>query len=346
MTASSLRQRGPWLLVTLLVFSLALATGRLGVDLSTLADTLRHLPAVLANALWNAPLPQGLSPEQYIILQVRLPRLLTAFLVGAGLALAGSVYQGVFRNPLVSPDILGVASGCVFGAALGLLLPGSHWLWVQGLAFLFGLVAVSMAMLIAWRFAGDSLLMMILTGIIVGSLFGAALTLLKALADPYGELPAILFWLMGSLSLSGWSDVFQLLLPVVAVYAVVHALRYRLNVLCFGDDQARSLGVDPKRLRPLLLALSSLLVAACVASVGQVAWVGLVVPHMVRTLTGANHLRLIPLATLCGGLFLVLADSLARNLSSMEIPIGVITSLVGAPLFALLLFRQKGGRSC
>ncbi|EDQ00270.1 iron (III) ABC transporter, permease protein [Shewanella benthica KT99] len=322
---------------------IGLCAGRFAVDPSDIFSAIQKLPSVLTSLILTGLVPDDLSQEDRVILLIRFPRLLTALIVGAGLTVSGAVYQGVFRNPLVSPDILGVASGCMFGAAMGLVLPGSSWLMVQILAFVCGLFAACAAMFMAKRFGSNSLLLMIMTGIIVGSIFGSGLTMLKALADPYGELPAIVFWLMGSLSVSSWSTVAQLAIPVVIGYGLIHALRYRLNVLCLGDQQSRSLGIEPTRLRLVLIVISSFIVASCVATVGQVAWIGLVVPHMVRTFTGADNMRLIPISTAVGALFLLLADSVARASFTMEIPIGVVTSLVGAPLFAFLLFRFRQG---
>ncbi|WOT04600.1 FecCD family ABC transporter permease [Shewanella youngdeokensis] len=332
-----------WLGIAIVVGFIGICAGRFSVNPSDLFSAIKKLPEVLVSLIMSGQVPDDLTQAERVILLIRFPRLLTALIVGAGLAVSGAVYQGVFRNPLVSPDILGVASGCMFGAAMGLVLPGSSWLTVQLLAFVCGLSAACAAMFMAKRFGSNNLLLMIMTGIIVGSIFGAGLTMLKALADPYGELPAIVFWLMGSLSASSWSTVAQLAVPVIVGYGLIHTLRYRLNVLCLGDQQSRSLGIEPARLRLVLIVISSFIVAACVATVGQVAWIGLVVPHMVRTFTGANNMRLIPISTAVGAMFLLLADSAARATFTMEIPIGIVTSLVGAPLFAFLLFRFRQG---
>ncbi|MBR9726902.1 iron ABC transporter permease [Shewanella intestini] len=332
-----------WLIMVFIVITVGVFAGRFSISVTDVLSAFQKLPSVLYGLIKNGTVTDELNQAERVLILIRFPRLLTALLVGAGLAVSGAVYQGVFRNPLVSPDILGVASGCMFGAALGLLLPGSGWFMVQALAFIFGLSAATAAMLMAKRFGSNSLLLMIMTGIIVGSLFSAGLTMMKALADPYGELPAIIFWLMGSMSTSSWSTVFQLSVPVLLGYGVIHSLRYRLNVLCLGDQQSQSLGIEPEKLRLILIIISSFIVASCVATVGQVAWIGLVVPHMVRTFTGANNIKLVPLATIIGALFLLLADSVARASLSIEIPIGIVTSLVGAPLFAFLLFRFRQG---
>ncbi|QIZ78679.1 FecCD family ABC transporter permease [Ferrimonas lipolytica] len=331
-------------LATAVILIIALAMGRYDVSASATLSALVRLPEVLWCLLLASPLPADLSAEQQIILLVRLPRLCMALLVGAGLALSGTIYQGVFRNPLVSPDILGVTSGAMFGAALGLVLPYSSWMSVQILAFSFGLLAAGAAISMARKVGNNSLLIMIMTGIIVGSLFGAALMVLKTLADPYGQLPAIVFWLMGSLSTSSWGSVAKLLPALVIGYTVAHLLRYRLNVLCLGDKQSRSLGISPHQLRLLLTVISSFVVAACVSVVGQVAWIGLVIPHMMRTFVGADHVRLLPLSTLAGSAFMVMADSLARSAFSTELPVGIITSIIGAPMFAFLLYRSQWHR--
>ncbi|USD39469.1 iron ABC transporter permease [Ferrimonas sp. SCSIO 43195] len=332
------------MLVTLLITLTALLCGRFGMSATDSLSTLVRLPEVLWCLISTQPLPDDLSPEQQVILLVRLPRLLMALLVGAGLAMAGTLYQGVFRNPLVSPDILGVTSGCMFGAALGLLLPYSSWIAVQILAFGFGLAAAGVAITMARKVGNNSLLIMIMTGIIVGSLFSAALMIVKILADPYGQLPAIIFWLMGSLSTSSWASVAKLLPALLVGYGIAHLLRYQLNVLCLGDKHSRSLGLSPERLRLVLTVISSFVVAACVSVVGQVAWIGLVVPHMVRTLTGADHLKLLPLSTVTGACFMVIADAIARSSFSMELPVGIVTSVIGAPLFAYLLYRSSWHR--
>ncbi|WP_350432661.1 iron ABC transporter permease [Shewanella sp. H8] len=332
-----------WVIISIIILLIGLYAGRFAINPSDLLGAMQKLPSILSDLIMTGQISEELTQQERIILLIRFPRLLTALIVGAGLAVSGAVYQGVFRNPLVSPDILGVASGCMFGAAMGLIMPGSSWITVQVLAFVCGLSAACVAMFMAKKFGSNSILLMLMTGIIIGSIFGSGLTMLKALADPYGELPAIVFWLMGSLSASSWSTVAQLAIPVVLGYGLIHSLRYRLNVLCLGDQQSRSLGIEPEKLRLVLIVISSFIVASCVATVGQVAWIGLVVPHMVRTFTGANNMRVIPLSTAIGAIFLLLADSVARSSFTMEIPIGIVTSLVGAPLFAFLLFRFRQG---
>ena len=273
---------------------------------------------------------------------VRIPRALVTVLVGMGLSAAGAVYQGLFRNPLVSPDILGVSAGATFGAALGLVLGASAWFTIQSLAFVFGLAAVGMALLIARLVAVRPMLVLVLAGLVVLSVFNSSLTLLKYLSDPYNELPAIVFWIMGSMSRAQWSDL-QLAAPVIGgSLVIIHVMRYKLNVLSLGDLQARSLGLNPTLYRLLFIFFSSIIVSVSVAICGQVCWVGLVMPHIARTLVGPNHEQMLPVAVLLGGIFLLLADTAARSLTMAELPISVVTAFIGAPLFAYLLYRNRG----
>ena len=276
-----------------------------------------------------------------VFFDVRLPRGLTAVLTGAGLALSGAVYQGLFRNPLVSPGILGVSAGCAFGAAMGLVLPGSHFFAVRLLAFLCGLGAVFLAVSIARAVAVRPVLVLILAGMVVASFFNALLMILKYMADPYSQLPAIVFWIMGSLHQAHWPDV-RWLTPVVGAGAlIIYKLRFKLNILSLGDVQAISLGLNPGIYRALFISISSLMVAAAVSACGQIGWVGLVIPHMARTWVGPDHRVMIPVATLMGGTFLLAADLAARSLASAELPVSILTALIGGPVFAFLLYRNR-----
>ncbi len=273
---------------------------------------------------------------------VRIPRALITVLVGMGLSAAGVVYQGLFRNPLVSPDILGVSAGATFGAAMGLLMAGSSWLTIQTLAFTFGLAAVGMSLSIARVVAVRPMLVLVLAGLVVLSVFNASITLLKSLSDPYNELPAIVFWIMGSLSRAQWADL-RIAVPIIGgSLIVIHMARYKLNVLSLGDLQAGSLGLNPGIYRLMFIFLSSIMVSVSVAICGQVLWVGLVIPHIARTLVGPNHEEMLPVAVLLGGIFLLLSDTIARALTMAELPISVITAFIGAPLFAYLLYRNRG----
>jgi len=279
------------------------------------------------------------SVNTTIVWDIRLPRVLFAFFVGAGLSVAGSAYQAMFKNPLVSPDILGVSGGAAFGAALAILV-FNHFYFVQIFAFVFGLIAVYMAYFLAKLKYDLPILNLVISGIIVGSFFSALLGIIKYLADPNNQLPQIVFWLMGSfanVSFSAWGAFVIIALCVLLLYL----LRWQLNIVAFGDDEAKSLGLNITLLRKLIILLSSLITAASVAIVGIIGWVGLVIPHISRLLVGSDNKKVIPTSIFVGGIFMVLMDDLARSLISGEIPIGILTSLIGAPFFAWLYKTQK-----
>lgn len=325
------------LLVFLLagLFLLSLMVGRLDIRLS-------EAMTFVGSSLFGTPVPEDLLSKAQVFTLIRFPRSLLAIFVGMGLSVSGAVYQGLFRNPLVSPDILGVSAGCTFGAALGLILPGNSFLLVRILSFIFGLAAVCLAVGIARMIAVRPILVLILAGLVATSVFNALLMILKYLADPYSALPAIVFWIMGSLSRVEWNDLY-LIMPTIGIGLIlVHALRYRLNVLSLGDLQARSLGMNPTLYRIIFISISSLMVAVTVSTCGQVCWIGLVIPHIARTMVGPNHSRMIPITMLIGGIFLLAADMLARSITSAELPVSIITALAGAPLFVYLLYKNRG----
>lgn len=282
------------------------------------------------------------TPASAVFLWIRLPRCLMAVLVGAGLAVSGAVYQALFRNPLVSPNILGVSAGCTFGAALGLMLPGDTIFTVHLLSFAFGLIAVAMSIGLARAIGIRPVIVLVLAGMVVLSFFNALLMVAKYFSDPFDELPGIIFWVMGSLSRVTWEHVAVMAPFSLAGTGMFAILGFRLNILSLGDVQAASLGLNPVLFRRLLILASSFLVAVAVAACGQIAWVGLVIPHMARTLVGPAHEKMIPVSALLGSLFLVTSDMAARSLTAAEIPVGIITALIGAPMFGLLLFRNRG----
>ncbi len=293
----------------------------------------------LATADWPAAV-------RSVVIEVRLPRIVAGMLVGGGLALAGACYQGVFRNPLVSPFTLGVSAGAGFGAALAILLfpaPGA----VLASAFVCGLLAVALCFALAQGgpsgSAGSSPLLLVLAGVVVGAFFTAMLSMIKYMADPDSKLPLIEFWLLGSLAGASRADVLMLLALLLPTGGLLLALRWRINLLTLGDDEARSLGVDAGRLRLLVVTLATLIAAATVAVAGIVGWVGLVVPHAARLLVGADNRRLLPASLALGASYLLLVDDLARTVTASEMPIGVLTALIGAPVFALLLRRSRLG---
>ena len=285
------------------------------------------------------------SQNYAVLMLIRIPRVIFAVLVGAALASSGAVYQGLFRNPLVSPDILGVSSGAAVGASIAIILSFNN-IGVQAMAFGFGLAAVFLVVFISSLIAKGriNLLVMVLTGVVISSLFGAFSSLLKFLADSEDKLPEITFWLMGSLARTGGYENLSVLLVVVCVALVpLFLLRYKLNALSFGEEEARAMGLNVKVYNFIIIVCATLLTATCVAFCGIVGWVGLVVPHIVRFIVGANFITLLPASMLVGGLFLLIGDSLARSMLASEIPLGVLTSLLGAPLFIYLLYKSKKG---
>lgn len=291
-------------------------------------------------------LPQYWTEDmETVVFRIRLPRILAAMLVGAALSASGAAYQGMFKNPMVSPGILGVSAGASLGAALAILL-SCGIVGIQFGAFAGGMLAVALTYFVsAWLGKrGDTTLVLILTGIIVGMLFTSFLSLIKYAADPYTKLPAITYWLMGSLASVNGRDVSAALWPVGLGLFLLLLLRWNLNVMSFGDEEAKALGVNTARLRLLVIMCATLMTASAVAISGVIGLVGLVVPHLARLLVGPDYERLLPAATLLGSLFLLVVDNLARTLYAVEIPLGILTSFIGAPFFLYLLIntRKKG----
>ena len=294
----------------------------------------------VARVLWSALVgaDDGVGDNvRAIVMQVRGPRVLAALAVGGALAAAGAAYQNLFRNPLVAPDILGVSAGCALGAVAGIFmaLPIAA---VQGLAFAGGIAAVAVVLAIGtWVRGHDRVLTLVLTGVVVGSLFGAGIAFAKFVADPYNQLPAITFWLLGSLAGVLPRDL-ALALPLVAIAVVpLFLLRWRVNLLSLPDDEARALGIDVARLRIVIIAAATLATSASVAIAGVIGWVGLVIPHAARRLVGAEFSRVLPMSAVLGAGFLLLVDTLCRTLARTELPPGVLTALVGTPVFIGLL---------
>ncbi|MBP6620659.1 MAG: iron ABC transporter permease [Alcaligenes sp.] len=274
-----------------------------------------------------------------VVWDLRLPRIAAALLVGAALSTAGAAYQTMFRNPLVSPDILGVSSGAGLGAILAIYLNLSMF-GVQMAAFVGGLLAVGIVLSLARMLRHHPpILILVLAGMAVGTLLGAALSLVKILADPYSQLPSMTFWLLGGLSAVRSYEVWPAAMIVLACIIPVCLLRWRINVLALQDDEARSLGMPVSALRCLLIVCATLMTAVCVALAGIIGWVGLLIPHVARLLVGPDFSRLLPVCLLVGAAFLLLTDTLARSIGTLELPLGVLTALVGAPGFLLLLAR-------
>lgn len=289
------------------------------------------------------PLQHDWSPVlDTVVLQIRLPRLTAAALIGSALSAAGATYQGMFKNPLVSPDILGASSGAGFGAALGIFL-SLPIIGIQGFSFLFGLLAVMLSYAISRRLNQESMLALVLSGIMVGALFSAGLSLLKYMADPYDKLPSIMFWLMGSLASVAPEDLIKVALVVMAAAIPLFLVRWRLNVLSLGEEEAAALGIDLNRLKILVITCATLLTAASICISGIIGWVGLIVPHLARMLVGPNFKVLLPASMLLGASYLMLVDDLARLLAAVELPLGTLTALIGVPFFLYLLLKNRWG---
>jgi iron complex transport system permease protein len=286
----------------------------------------------------------GQKSELYknIIVDIRLPRILAAVLIGAALSVSGAAFQSMFINPLVSPSLLGVLSGASFGAALGMIV-SSNWFAVQSSSFLFGFFAVLLSVGIARLYRGDRLLMLILGGIISGALFTSLLSIVKYVADPYNQLPAIVYWLMGGLSMADGRTVLFTSIPIGIGVLVILILSPYLNILSMGDDEAKSLGVNVTAIRMTLIFFATLISALTVVVGGMIGWVGLIIPHVARMLVGPDNRLLLPVSALIGALYLVGVDDVSRLLFSVEIPLGIVTSLVGIPFFALVLKNARKG---
>lgn len=318
------------LLAATMIF--ALSAGRYPVPfaavLAILADNIIALPQT-----WE-------SVHERVVELVRLPRILVAGISGGALAISGAALQGMFRNPLVGPEIIGVSSGAAFGGVVAILLLMPS-VYIGVFAFGFGVLALLIAMAVAHSAGGRNVLSLVLAGIVTSAFFTSLVSLAKYAADPDDSLPAIVYWLLGSFNESRYSDVIFVLVPMVFAGGLLMAMRHLINILSLGEEEARSLGINVDLSRWAVLLASAVLISATVSVAGIVGWVGLIVPHFARMLTGANHARLLPVACLSGAIYMILVDTFARTASRGEIPIGVLTALLGAPVFALLLRRTQ-----
>ncbi|RBQ28626.1 FecCD family ABC transporter permease [Aliarcobacter vitoriensis] len=290
----------------------------------------------------------NLTQEQYdllksIIFDIRLPRIIAAAMIGASLAISGAAFQAMFVNPLVSPGILGVLSGASFGAALGMVL-GWSWFFINLSTFIFGFLAVVFALFISYIYSNaKNMIILVLGGIISSSLFGALLSILKYSADPYDTLPAITYWLMGSLSFSTSSIVWNLTIPMLlGVFILIFLSKY-LNALSLGDEEAKALGVDTKKIKIVVILVATFISALSVILAGIIGWIGLIIPHIVRFLFGADNKIVLPISAIIGAIFLLIVDNTSRMIFSFEIPIGIVTSIIGIPIFILVLKNAKKG---
>lgn len=279
---------------------------------------------------------------QTVVFEVRLPRVILAMMVGCSLSVSGAVYQCVFKNPMASPNILGTSSGAGLGTALAIIFSFGA-VYTQMISFAFGLLAVAITYAISAKIGrrGNLILVFVLTGILVSTVFQALISLVKYTADPYEKLPAITFWLMGSLSTAGKNDILIILIPFLLGIVPLFLMRWRLNILSLGDDDIKCLGIDVRNLRLIVIGCSTLLTASCVSVAGIIGWVGLIVPHIARMLVGSNFIALLPASALIGATYLLLIDDAARGIFKAEIPLSILTALIGAPYFIYLLVKTK-----
>lgn len=322
-----------WVIFTVgLLFTLllALSFGRYPVSFSSVFHILYD--ATVGNDV-------GLSysrTEQNVVLNVRLPRVLIAGIAGAGLAVSGAALQGIFRNPLVGPQIIGVSSGAALGGALAILLFSSLLITIS-FAFIGGLAAIIFVFLLGLNRQGSQLLMLILAGVIINAFFAALISLITYFADPNNTLQTIVFWLMGSFASASYLKLSIVFPVVLASVLVIFALRFRINVLSLGEENAQALGMKINRTRWAVLLSVTLITSATVAVSGTIGWVGLIVPHIARIVVGHDHRILLPASAVIGGIYMIAVDTFARSITNAEIPLSVITALIGAPIFTLLI---------
>lgn len=316
----------------MLLILLSITLGRYPIPLQTLLG-------IVKVRLWGG-VPDWPQQMETIFFNVRLPRIFMACLVGCCLSAAGAAYQGVFQNPLSSPDILGASSGAAFGAALGILLGISSRVIALS-AFMFSLLTIVLVLLISRYATGKTTLGLILSGIMISNLFSSATSFVKLVADPNDQLPAITYWLMGSLAKTKPDDVLFVLIPMVVGLTPLVLLRWRINILTLQDDEAKTMGLNVRLLRVIIIVSATLITAASVSVSGMIGWVGLVMPHFSRRLVGDNYKQLMPVSMLCGAIFLLVVDNLSRNMLAVEIPIGILTSVVGVPFFLWLIVKKR-----
>lgn len=308
--------------------------------------TVGQVAAILGDNLVPVADPGWAPVQEVVVEQVRLPRILAAVILGFGLAVSGAALQGLFRNPLVDPGIIGVTSGAGFGGTLAILL-GIAGSGLVAVAFGFGVGSILLVKFLATVRGRTSMLTLVLAGVIVSAFFSAAISIAKLLADPFQKLPAITYWLMGSIASTDYVDLLTIGLAVGPAALVIYLLRFQINILSLGEERARALGSRVRLVQWIVLLATALISAGVVATSGIIGWVGLVIPHVGRALVGADHRRLLPVAGVFGAIYLLLVDNVARTATTAEIPLGIITALIGVPVFAVILRRihANGGWS-
>jgi iron complex transport system permease protein len=284
--------------------------------------------------------PTWSKTVESVILNVRLPRILSSAIIGAALSISGLSYQGMFKNPMVSPDVLGTSAGAGFGASLGILL-GLSYFSISLVSFTFGLLAVALVTFISSKLMNQKTLALILGGIMIGSLFSSGTSFVKLVADTEEVLPSITYWLMGSLSSVRKTDVYFLLITTVIGLIPLVLLRWKLNLLTLDEDEAKSLGINTVLLRKIVIFCATLITSAAICVGGHIGWIGLVIPHFTRMLVGCDYRISLPISILMGSSFLMVVDTISRSVSTGEIPIGILTSFIGAPFFLYLMIRES-----
>lgn len=317
-------------LMPLLIGVVCLCLGRLPVPLS---DVFRAIGSIFTG-------DAGSTQNASVILNLRLPRILMAIIVGAGLACAGNTFQSLFSNPLATPDILGVTSGTCVGAILAIIL-SVNLIGTQLIALAFGLASVFFTMKVAGKQKGGSMVYLVLAGVIASSLFNAIGSLLKYTADPQDKLPAITYWLMGSFASASYEKLLIGSPLILAGVVVIFLLRWRLNLLALSEDEAKASGMDVKKTRLLLILASTVITASAVSMCGQVGWIGLLIPHCARLLVGSNNRYVVPVSISLGASFMIAIDTLSRSVSVIELPLSILTAIVGAPVFMILMRRNR-----
>jgi iron complex transport system permease protein len=310
----------------------ALSVGRYAIPFS---DTIRILLSKVFPIVqtWD-------NKTDAVIMTLRLPRSIAAILIGSALALSGACYQSIFKNPMVSPDLLGVSSGACVGAALAILM-GLGSLYIQLFAFIGGIGTVFLTTLIPRLLRNESTTILVLSGVIMSSLMSSIMSIIKALADTDTQLAEITYWTMGSLAAVQFSDILPVLPTLVIPAAIILIMRFRLNVMSLGDREAKTLGINLQKTRNMFVVCATLLTASCVCLAGTIGWIGLVIPHISRLIVGADNKKMLPVALMFGSIFMLVIDTLCRTLSSAELKIGILTGIVGAPFFFFILLKQN-----
>ncbi len=317
-------------LLLLVVFCVSLFMGRYSISFSKGMEI-----------LYDFITGKGVSgKDASILINIRLPRIIMNVLVGGGLAIAGTSFQGVFQNPLVSPDVLAVSSGAAFGAVLGIMLGCPAWL-ITTMALGIGIVSLFLTYGLSKLANTKAILNLILAGMIMTAMFNALTSFMKYIADTETQLPEITYWLMGSFSGATYKDITVTIIPILLGATVLYLMRHQMNILSLGDEEAIALGVKPKKSRFIILLAATFVTAACVTATGIVGWVGLVIPHICRMLAGANHEKIVGMSFTVGAIYLTLVDTIARNAVAVEIPIGILTAILGAPFFAFVFWKSQ-----